>query len=152
MAVQIPSLFQIALTDVRIQQWINSSGVLNLFGLLLVFAPGYRSFGLVLLVGAGALGAAIVWRMRYFRALLDHAEEVPGEVVSVRRSLLFARRGRSSSQYIYTYTYQQQHYRGTCFTIQMPRATAVQPGETVVVLVHRERPQQAIVPRLYTNT
>jgi hypothetical protein len=143
-----PSLFQIALQDVRMYQFFSTGVLLVSLGLMIALFTAYTLVGiLALLVGCVPV-ALLFWRVRLFRAILEHAEEATGQVVAMRRPLL-ARRGHARYRLDYTYTYQGRDYQAT-YLVSMPvQHVNVSAGDEVTVLVHRNRPQHALIPSLY---
>jgi hypothetical protein len=66
----------------------------------------------------------------------------------MRRPLL-ARRGHARYRLDYTYIYQGRDYR-TSYLVSMPvQHVDLSAGDTVKVLVHRHRPQHALIPSIY---
>jgi hypothetical protein len=143
-----PSLFQIAVQDVRIYQFFSSAVLLISLGLMIALFTAYRPIGVLALL-VGCIPAVLCfWRVRLFRAILEHAEEATGQVVAMRRPLL-ARHGHARYRLDYIYTYQGRDYR-TAYLVSMPvQRVALSAGDEVTVLVHRYRPQHALIPSLY---
>jgi hypothetical protein len=64
---------------------------------------------------------------------------------------MFPRRGRYLYRVAYTYTYEGEAHRARC-AVNLPGETpVVQPGESVTVLVHRDKPHRTLVPALYNS-
>jgi hypothetical protein len=143
-----PSLFQIAVQDVRIYQFFSSAVLLISLGLMIAIFTAYTPIGVLSLLVGCIPAALLFWRLRLFRAILEHAEEATGRVVALRRPLL-ARRGHARYRLDYTYTYQGREYRAA-YLVSMPvQHVTLSAGDEVAVLVHRNRPQHALIPSLY---
>jgi hypothetical protein len=143
-----PSLFQIALQDVRIYQFFSTAVLLISLGLMIAIFTVYTPIGVISLLVGCIPAALLFWRLRLFRAILEHAEEATGQVVAMRRPLL-ARRGHARYRLDYTYIYQGRDYR-TSYLVSMPvQHVDLSAGDTVRVLVHRNRPQHALIPSIY---
>jgi hypothetical protein len=145
---ELPSLLQIAVTDFRTQQFFNVAWVSALLGALLLLFSSYVLFGAVLLLGAAIFGALTYWRVRFFRAILDHADETSGQIVTLNRSM-FARRGRYTYRMRFAYTYQGRDYHGTSSVMLIAARPTPETGMTVAILVNREQPHHALIPALY---
>jgi hypothetical protein len=143
-----PSLFQIAVHDVRIYQLFSIAVLLGSLGLLIAFSTRYTAIGLIAFLVGSVAAALLFWRVRLFRAILEYADEVTGQIVAMRRPLL-ARHGHARYRLDYTYTYGGQDYR-TSYLVSMPvQHVTLSAGDTVTVLVHRHRPRHALIPSIY---
>jgi hypothetical protein len=148
-SAQHPSLWQIFLHDVRIYQFFSGTVLFGSLGTGLLLTTAYTLWGIGCLLVAVGTGAMLARRISVFQAILVHAADVPGMITSIRRPTS-ASSGRYRYRVTYRYTYCDQEYNGVCFISQVVRAMeAVQPGHSVKVLAHRDRPHLSLLPELY---
>lgn len=147
-ATRHPTLIQVVLGDIRTWQFVRLAVLTGLPGLLLLLALTATLVGWLLLLTAWIFTALAFLRVRSFRAILEHGDEVPGQIDSSSRTL-FASRGRYGHQVEYIYRYGDTDYRRSCRVASPSLQPLAQPGDQVTVLVYREQPQDSLVPILY---
>lgn len=142
------TLFQILLCDFRINQLVGMSVLLTLMGLFLALFSQYIDVGVAALL-LGLLAALILLaRVTHFQRLREEGTPTRGTITRIQRSW-FGRRGRFRYRVAYTYTYQEQSYRGIALVSLFPHALTVQEQDEVTVLVRPARPRQSLVPVLF---
>lgn len=147
--VQHPSLWQIFLHDVRIYQFFSGTVLFGGLGIGLLVTTTYALWGIGCLLVATVTGTLLARRISVFRFILAHSIDVPGMITSIRRPTS-ATSGRYRYRVTYCYTYRDQEYQGVCFVSQVVRAMeTVQPGQSIRVLAHRDRPQLSLLSELY---
>jgi uncharacterized integral membrane protein len=151
MQVQRPTLFQVAMADVRIYQFFSVLALLGSLGILLTFFSRFLEPGIVALIGAAIAGGLLFRRVRLMRHLLAQAVEATGQITSIRRPLLVSR-SRSRYRVKYRYTFQEQEYDNTCLISTYTRQMEIEPGDAVTVLLDPEHPQHALLPALYLDS
>jgi hypothetical protein len=84
----------------------------------------------------------LIWRVRHFRAVFGHGEEVIGRITNV---FFFRDRGRVE----FTYTYAGQRYRARNALHRTKEAAALKEGDEVVLVVSRSEPRRAYIRDLF---
>lgn len=146
---QHPSLWQIFLHDVRIYQFFSGTVLCGSLGVGLLLTTSYILWGVGCLLVTVVTGVMLARRISVFQSILAHAIDVPGMITSIRRPTS-ASSGRYRYRVTYRYTYRDQEYHGICFISQVVRAMeAVQPGCSIRILIHKDRPNLSLLPELY---
>jgi hypothetical protein len=145
---QRPTLFQVAVADVRTYQFFGSTLLFLCFGVLLLFSTSYATVGIAVLLLGLVFGGALAWRVYRFHILLARGVPIPGMLVAIRRPM-FASKGRYRFRFDCTYTYTEQEYRHRARVSLLAQRVAFEAGDTVTVLLDPDRPRRAMIPDLY---
>jgi hypothetical protein len=146
MDTKAPSLRKIITTDYA--AFVSLISILVAVGILAYdFLTGndlhFTNQWLYITVAVGVIAVSVIlWRVRLITSVFEYGWEVEGDLADLS---FFRDRGRVS----YVYTVQGQRFRSSNAISRNRFTRALQRGQKVMVIVHRDNPKVAFLHDLY---